>query len=166
MTLDDNAVHPDLRAAWRMLEPYGLGDVEQMRSEMFGADPVEPNPRLVLDEAMAPGSPGNPPVRVKTYSPRGHTEDRLPGVLWIHGGGYILGTADGNDGFCQGLCRDLGAVVVSVDYRLAPEHPYPAALKTATRRSRGLHGQHRPLAWIRRGSRWPVPAPGVACARH
>jgi acetyl esterase/lipase len=49
-------------------------------------------------------------------------------VLWIHGGGYVLGTAGQDDRHSSRLARDLDVVVVSADYRLAPEHPFPAAL--------------------------------------
>jgi acetyl esterase/lipase len=50
------------------------------------------------------------------------------GLLWIHGGGYVIGHAAQDDVLCRRFARELGATVVSVDYRLAPEHPYPAAL--------------------------------------
>ena len=47
-------------------------------------------------------------------------------VVWIHGGGYCIGHLDEDEAHCARLARDLSAVVVSVDYRLAPEHPFPA----------------------------------------
>ncbi|MEB3032432.1 alpha/beta hydrolase [[Mycobacterium] nativiensis] len=50
-------------------------------------------------------------------------------LLWIHGGGYVLGRAAQDDGLCRRFRRELGITVGSVDYRLAPEHPYPAALE-------------------------------------
>lgn len=55
----------------------------------------------------------------------------LPVVVWYHGGGYVLGDLDGYDGVCRQLCVDAQAVVVAVDYRLAPEHPFPAAFDDA-----------------------------------
>lgn len=51
-----------------------------------------------------------------------------PALLWIHGGGYVVGAAQQDDGLCGRLAAALDAVVVSVDYRLAPEHPFPAPL--------------------------------------
>ena len=51
-----------------------------------------------------------------------------PGLLWIHGGGLVVGSVRQDDGLCARTAATLGAVVVSVDYRLAPEHPYPAAI--------------------------------------
>jgi acetyl esterase/lipase len=50
-------------------------------------------------------------------------------LLWIHGGGYVIGNAAQDDDICRALTRKLGIVVASVDYRLAPEHPYPVPLE-------------------------------------
>jgi acetyl esterase/lipase len=50
-------------------------------------------------------------------------------LLWMHGGGYVLGSARQDDGLCRRFSRELGITVASVDYRLAPEHPYPAPLE-------------------------------------
>lgn len=52
-----------------------------------------------------------------------------PALLWIHGGGYVLGDAAQDDALCRRYARELGATVAAVDYRLAPEHPYPAAVE-------------------------------------
>ena len=52
-----------------------------------------------------------------------------PALLWIHGGGYVLGNAAMSDRFCRGTARELGLVVAAVEYRLAPEHPFPTPLE-------------------------------------
>ncbi|BBZ11111.1 esterase [Mycobacterium branderi] len=57
------------------------------------------------------------------------TAESTPALLWIHGGGYVLGRASQDDKLCRRFSRELGATVASVDYRLAPEHPYPAPLE-------------------------------------
>lgn len=67
-------------------------------------------------------------VRVRLYRPGGGS-DTGAGLLWIHGGGYVIGHAAQDDVLCRRYARELGATVVSVDYRLAPEHPYPAPLE-------------------------------------
>ncbi|TIT50308.1 MAG: alpha/beta hydrolase, partial [Mesorhizobium sp.] len=54
---------------------------------------------------------------------------RTPALLWIHGGGMVLGDAAQDSGFCRRIADQLGIVVVSVEYRLAPEHPFPAPLE-------------------------------------
>lgn len=55
----------------------------------------------------------------------------LPTVLYFHGGGFVVGTLDTHDAVCRRLCADTGAAIVSLDYRLAPEHGYPAATEDA-----------------------------------
>jgi len=55
----------------------------------------------------------------------------LPAVLYFHGGGFVVGTLDTHDTVCRRLAVDTGAAIVSLDYRLAPEHPYPAAVEDA-----------------------------------
>jgi acetyl esterase/lipase len=67
-------------------------------------------------------------VGVRLHRPVGVSEP-APALLWMHGGGYVLGSARQDDGFCRRFSRSLGITVASVDYRLAPEHPYPAALQ-------------------------------------
>ncbi|WP_420715844.1 alpha/beta hydrolase [Mycobacterium sp. 663a-19] len=65
---------------------------------------------------------------VRLFRPVGVT-DPAPALLWIHGGGYVMGTARQDDRLCRGFRSRLGITVASVDYRLAPEHPYPAPLE-------------------------------------
>lgn len=64
-------------------------------------------------------------VRLRVFTPQ---RPSGAGLLWIHGGGRVLGAAAMDDRMCAETARDTGAVVVSVDYRLAPRHPYPAAI--------------------------------------
>jgi acetyl esterase/lipase len=66
-------------------------------------------------------------VRVHLHRPPGGT-GAGPGLVWIHGGGYVIGNATQDDPICRRFARELGVTVASVDYRLAPEHPYPAPL--------------------------------------
>jgi acetyl esterase/lipase len=63
------------------------------------------------------------PPRLRVYRPAAPRTDAA--LLWIHGGGYVVGSARANDVTCGEICRTLGLTVVSVDYRLAPEHPFP-----------------------------------------
>ena len=65
-------------------------------------------------------------VPVRVYRPAGPDGPR-PCILYMHGGGYMLGDLDSSDSIAWGFAQETGAVVVSVDYRLTPEHPYPAA---------------------------------------
>ena len=93
-----------------------------------------------LDVRVLPPEAGLAGVEVRVYDPAGRT-DGSPAVLYIHGGGYVIGTAAGDDAVCADLARRLGALVVSVDYRLAPEHPFPAAHEDCLRALRWLHAE-------------------------
>lgn len=63
------------------------------------------------------------------YEPVKRNQAVLPALLWIHGGGYVVGHAEMDHGLCETFARAAHCVVLSVDYRLAPEHPYPAAIE-------------------------------------
>ena len=67
-------------------------------------------------------------VGIRLFRPAGVT-GQAPALLWIHGGGYVIGEAAQDDALCRRFARELGATVASVDYRLAPEHPYPVAAR-------------------------------------
>lgn len=81
-------------------------------------------PVASVEDAIAEHDGLRVPVRV--YRPRDETAS-LPTVLFFHGGGFVLGSVELMDDIARKFCRDIDAVVVSVDYRLAPEHPFPAA---------------------------------------
>ncbi len=83
---------------------------------------------LHVEDRMVPGFEGDPDVPVRVYRPAGATAARVPGVLMIHGGGFVIGSVESEHAGAALMAIDTGAVVVSVDYRLAPEHPYPAGL--------------------------------------
>ena len=78
------------------------------------------------DDRVIPGPDGDVPVRI--YRPHGDSGPR-PAVVFCHGGGFVLCDLDSHDGFCRAMSRHTGTVVVSVDYRLAPEHRAPAAVQ-------------------------------------
>lgn len=66
-------------------------------------------------------------VRLRIYAPAG--DGPHPVVVWFHGGGWVRGSLDSADPICRELCNQADCSVVSVDYRLAPEHPFPAGLE-------------------------------------
>jgi acetyl esterase len=68
-------------------------------------------------------------VRVLFSEPADRRAKALPAFIDIHGGGFILGSADGDDYYCRAICAHVGCVVVNVDYSLAPQAPFPAALR-------------------------------------
>jgi len=72
-------------------------------------------------------------LALRIYRPADHEshERLLPAIVFFHGGGWVLGSLDSHDGLCRRLCRLTNSAVVSVNYRLAPEHPFPAAVADA-----------------------------------
>jgi acetyl esterase/lipase len=115
--------------------PFDLGgNVAAQRpllEQMFTSQP------LPADVRMTPGDLGGIPVifiDIADVEPRGT-------IFHIHGGGFALGSAGGSAGLASSLARKTGMRAVSADYRLAPEHPYPAALQDVTAAYRALAGQ-------------------------
>ena len=86
------------------------------------------DPRVEVTERIEPFD--GIPTRVLVYRPKGLNEVR-PGLLYFHGGGWVLGTPEQAGWFCAKIAADLNMVVVAPSYRLAPEHPYPAAIDDA-----------------------------------
>jgi acetyl esterase len=84
---------------------------------------AEPQPVAKVEDRTIPGPDGAIPVRI--YTPEG--VGPFPVLVYLHGGGFVLCNLDTHDGTCRSLTNGAGVVTVSVDYRLAPEHPFPAA---------------------------------------
>jgi len=82
-----------------------------------------------IEEKRIPGPSGAPDVRVLTYARDPAPTSPVPALLWIHGGGYILGIPEMDNVRISSFAKQLGIIVVSVDYRLAPEFPYPAPVE-------------------------------------
>ena len=84
-------------------------------------------PEIETSNHFVPSSNGAPDVMVRIYQPVTRS-GTLPAFLWIHAGGYVLGNVQGDDLKAKGMVLALNCVVASVEYRLAPEHPFPAPL--------------------------------------
>jgi acetyl esterase/lipase len=128
---------PELRAAIEQnqlpvldlpnVSPEELGGIRaQINAFLAAAPPAGTD--VVIEDRHVPGPDGAPDVRVRIYRPPGEGADR-PALYWIHGGGMIIGVPEIDDAMIIGYVEQLGVVVVSVDYRLAPEHPHPAPVE-------------------------------------
>lgn len=101
----------------------------QVREQRRLLAPPPPVPDGVAHaDHEVPGPEGAPPVTLRLYRPEGQAGP-LPCIYWIHGGGYMGGSYDGANETAGDWVLDLGCVVASVEYRLAPEDPYPAPLE-------------------------------------
>ncbi|GAA2414028.1 alpha/beta hydrolase [Nonomuraea africana] len=127
------SLHPQARAYLELypsdlgadLASLGPAEIEQMRATDGLAERRGPLTRLpFVRDALAE----EVPIRVYRADPGDHT---LPVIVYFHGGGWVFGSVRRNDAVGRDLAVRTGAVVVSVDYRLAPEHPFPAAADDA-----------------------------------
>ncbi len=80
-----------------------------------------------VEDRMLPGPASA--LRIRLYTPSAAVSTVLPALIYFHGGGLIAGTLETHDGICRSLANASGCRVVAVDYRLAPEHPFPAAIE-------------------------------------
>lgn len=85
---------------------------------------VQPGPNMKVTDTLVKG--GEYPVPVRIYQPEGHTSG--PAIIYCHGGGHMAGSVTVYDPICRRIAEACGRTLVSVEYRLAPENPYPAAL--------------------------------------
>jgi acetyl esterase len=111
--------------AWELNAPEARG---LLRTLMQFVGPNNIRVGAICDLA-APGPGGA--IRLRSYSPLGADADVLPALIFYHGGGFVIGDLETHDGLCRLLANDSGARVISVDYRLAPEHRFPAAVDDA-----------------------------------
>ena len=126
----------------RVLDPTDVaGAVSTLRESAAARRaelPPAPVPSGVTTEDRAvPGPDGAPDIMVRLYRPAA-LPNPAPALVWVHGGGMVMGSVEMNDAYCGRLAERLSAVVASVEYRLAPEHPYPAS----------LHDCYAGLSWL------------------
>jgi len=100
-------------------------DARKLTGVMFRVPPGSEEPVHKVENRNIPGPAGEIPIRV--YTPAG--AGPFPVLVFIHGGGFVLCDLDTHDGACRSLTNEAGCVTVSVDYRLAPEHKFPAAVE-------------------------------------
>jgi len=125
-------IEPGTVAALDRLTQWDLTSIATIRESYVGSggSPAPEDPRVERSDEIIPGPDGGADVTVRWYRPRG-AAGPLPCLLWLHGGAYIMGTLDENDGRLDRMASEVGCAIAAVDYRLAPEHPYPAALEDA-----------------------------------
>lgn len=122
----DNRILPELRLILASLPEIDLSkEFASMRNSQI--PPRDKSPGVTIISRMIRGAESE--ILAKIYEPVNRSGMKLPAVFWMHGGGYVLGHPDIDDGLCERFVMDINCVVVSVDYRLAPEFPYPAAIE-------------------------------------
>ena len=133
---------PEVRALLEMMDAQGVpplesqDPVEARKSregpmKMLGGEPVA---LARVEDLTIPGPGGGVPVRVYASELGG----LRPALIYFHGGGFAFGNLDTHDAVCRSLAKESGAVVIAVDYRLSPEHKFPAAVEDA----------HAAVVWV------------------
>src|SRR5690625_1756777 len=122
----ENIIDPELLKAFKESPELDIDNLEVTREnidEIF-KNAMKKDPNVIVSERFIPSSEGDSVIRILIYQPK-NSQDKLPALLFIHGGGYVTGKPEMNSDMCQNFVKGANCVVVSVDYRLAPEHPYP-----------------------------------------
>jgi acetyl esterase len=122
-----------------VLRPFHEMSVAEARTAIEALVAASGEPEAVgrVENRTIPGPAGDIPVRI--YTPEGRPP--FPVLVYFHGGGWVIGSLDSHDGVCRLLTNAVGCIIVSVDYRLAPEHPYPAAVEDTYAATRWV-GEH------------------------
>ena len=141
-----HAYDPELAPWAPAFAQLSFADIPAARAgeaELLAAlPPYDPPVPLDVDELLVPGPEGAPEVRVRRYRPADH-DGPLPALVYVHGGGFVVGSLDLYDADCRRIAAEVGAVVFSVDYRLAPGTPVPGRARGLLRRA-GLGGATTP----------------------
>jgi len=128
-------LHPQIQKVLEAMARLDLKPIEamtpaearQQMEVMAASRKAEPLPIAGTENRTIPGPAGEIPVRI--YRPK--AAGMRPAIVYFHGGGHVIGSLDSHDLVARNLCGGAEAVVVSVDYRMGPEHPFPAAVDDA-----------------------------------
>jgi len=128
-------LHPEARAVLEIMDAqagpplasFSPAEARIGAAKRFKAFGGESEALARVEEVLIPGPAGD--LRARLYaSERGGLR---PALIYFHGGGWVIGSVETHDPICRSLAKESGAVVISVDYRLAPEHKFPAAVEDA-----------------------------------
>ena len=138
--MDPNRLHPQARAAIEAQPrvPLTVANLAEVRRSMVDAIPVEVGVGPPVATVVEVDAGGVPARLYRDNAAAGNA----PVILYAHGGGWVMGGLDTHDGLCRHLVAASGWALLAVDYRLAPEHPYPAAIEDLS----------RALDWLRGGA--------------
>jgi acetyl esterase len=128
-------LHAEARALLESMDAQGAPPLASLTpaqarigsAERFRALGGEPETLARVEDHFVPGPAGDIPVRLYAREQGG----QLPALIYFHGGGFVLGNLDTHDPVCRALAKESGAAVIAVDFRLAPEHKFPAAVEDA-----------------------------------
>jgi acetyl esterase len=131
--LRSERLHPEVRALLEAMDAQAAPPLETLDPVTARAGRLEPMKALGgepdvlgrVEDLRIPGPGGDLPVRLYASEHGGFK----PALIYFHGGGFVFGNLDTHDAVCRAIAKESGTVVISVDYRLAPEHKFPAAVE-------------------------------------
>jgi acetyl esterase/lipase len=131
-------IHPELQRAAKRAPPFSVNNKNLWLVRLLM--PLMPTPRtpgVFVENTHVPGQDDRTKIRLRVYRPTSVAAP-TPVLVWLHGGGYVMGRPEIDDVCCAQHVRESGITVVSVDYRCAPGHPFPA----------GLEDSYSALKWV------------------
>ncbi len=140
--------HPDLLPRARfvpktLVASWNLGVLQRL-SHPRRVPKVPTVEGVRIQDVTVPGSGGGSTVRLRLYRPT-EGERPVPAMFWVHGGGFVMGSPEQDQHTLIATVRQLGIAVAAVSYRLAPQHPFPAAIDDCYQGLRWLHDQAEAL---------------------
>lgn len=149
--MTDAYIRPDVQMILTMMEqsdqplmsevqPAAAREMYNMMAALLEADPVD-LPRI--ENLSCPGPAGDIPLRL--YDSQAERSDPTPAIIFYHGGGFVIGDLESHHSFCTYISREMDLPVLAVDYRLAPEAPFPAAPQDCLAATRWIADNHEQL---------------------
>lgn len=146
MTTDPTQIHPQLQEIAQKTPKFNFSKRNRWFMNLmfsFMRTPKPPADVRIKNVTIKRPSPKTK-LRLRLYQPAAPVLP-TPALLWLHGGGYVIGKPEMDDATCAQFVQELGLTVVSVDYRLAPTHPFPAGLDDSYQALTWLASQAQPL---------------------
>ena len=126
-------IDPELLANYDASSGFDLFHLEEFKKSSYEQEKanLKDDPEVNVYEKMIPGPKGAPDIKLRIYEPAGRGVELLPCGLYFHGGGYVFGSVLRQNDLCVRMAKNVGMMVISVEYRLAPEYKAPAPLEDA-----------------------------------
>ena len=126
-------IDPELLANYDASPGFDLFHLEEFKKSSYEQEKanLKDDPEVNVYEKMIPGPKGAPDIKLRIYEPAGRGVELLPCGLYFHGGGYVFGSVLRQNDLCVRMAKNVGMMVISVEYRLAPEYKAPAPLEDA-----------------------------------
>ena len=134
-----STIHPELQAVARKMPviTYGRKNLWLINWAMRLRPSPKPPPDVLIENVFIPAQTDRARTRLRIYRPRSSSAP-TPALIWLHGGGYVMGNPEQDEECCAQYGREMGITVVSVDYRYAPKYPFPI----------GLEDSYAALTWV------------------